>query len=199
MSKLEKSQETKSRILEASRGLFADQGFQGTGVAQICETAGVSKGAFYHHFASKQSVLETILQDWLSGLEPALDLWKADARPAPVVLLSAAAAARSAFSGADRSRRLVLELWGQAARDAELARVARAPYQRYHDAIKAILDQGVHQGSLHKHDTTSGARLLVALAVGALLQSLLDPGDDDWARVVTEGVTMLLRGIAKES
>jgi hypothetical protein len=57
--------------------------------------------------------------------------------------------------------------------------------------------------------------VLVALAVGALLQSLLDgasdsaspseedpegdPGDDDWGRVVSEGVAMLLRGIAKES
>jgi AcrR family transcriptional regulator len=227
MSKSDQSLGTRASIIDASRHLFADQGYQGTGVALICETAGVSKGAFYHHFASKQAVLETIFQDWLRGLEPALDLWKDDPRPVPQVLLTAAAAARPAFSGADRSRRLLLELWSQAARDAELAGVARAPYQRYHDGLKTMLDRGVRQGTLRKHDTTTGARVLVALAVGALLQSLLDrashpggdrassrvaprrghpeedpegdPGDDDWGRVVTEGVSMLLRGIAKES
>ncbi len=199
MPRTHQSMETRARILDVSRDLFAELGYDGTGVALVCETAGVSKGAFYHHFPSKQSVLETIFEDWLKGLEAGLDLWKDEEHAVPIVLLAAAAAARPAFSGADRSRRLLLELWSQAARDAGLGVVARAPYQGYHDGLKTLLDRGVRQGSLRQHDTSSGARVLVALAVGALLQSLLDPGDGDPGRVVTEGVSMLLRGIAQES
>jgi AcrR family transcriptional regulator len=199
MSKSDHSLETKARILETSRDLFAAQGYLGTGVALICETAGVSKGAFYHHFPSKQSVLETIFEDWLRGLEPAFDLWQEDSRAAPAVLQSAAAAARPAFTGDDRARRLLLELWSQTTRDAELAEVAQAPYQHYQHGLKAILDRGVRQGSLRRHDTSTGARVLISLAVGALLQSLLRPDGQDWAGVVTEGVSLLLRGIAKES
>jgi AcrR family transcriptional regulator len=205
MKKSDQSHETRARILGVSRDLFARSGYQGAGVAEICETAGVSKGAFYHHFASKQAVLETIIHDWLTGLEPAFDLWREDSRPAPAVLQSAAAAARPAFSGTDLSRRLLLELWSQAARDPDLASVAGAPYQRYRDGLKAILSRGVREGSLRRHDTTSAAGVLISLAVGALLQSLVDRGSAsekdsgaDWGRVVTDGVSMLLRGIARE-
>jgi hypothetical protein len=83
--------------------------------------------------------------------------------------------------------------------------VAGAPYQRYRDGLKAILDRGVREGSLRRHDTTSAAGVLISLAVGALLQSLVDRGSAsdkdsgaDWGRVVTDGVSMLLRGIARE-
>ena len=215
MSKSDQSQETRSRILEVSRDLFAAQGYEATGVAKICEAAGVSKGAFYHHFQSKQSVLETIFQDWLAALEPGLDLWRGEDRPVPAVLLSIAAAARPAFSGDDRSRRLLLELWSQTARDPDLASVAQAPYRHYQEEIKTLLDRGVREGTLRRHDTGTAALVLVALAVGALLQSLLASGSSrpgkpvgepagapverDWGRVVTDGASMLLRGIAKES
>jgi len=199
MARKDQSRETRSRILEAGRDLFAEQGYEATGVALICDRAGVSKGAFYHHFPAKQAVLEAIFHDWLNRLEPGLDLWKDGSQPAPQALLTAAPAARPAFSGADRSRRLLLELWNQAARDVDLAAMARAPYRRYHDGLKNLLDRGVRQGSLRRHDTTTGARVLVSLALGALLQSLLDPGDGDWGGVVTEGASMLLRGITKES
>jgi hypothetical protein len=149
----------------------------------------------------------------------------------PDVLLSAAAAARPVFAGPDRARRLLLELWSQTARDADLASVAREPYQRYQDELKTLLDRGVRERSLRRHDTGNAARILVSLAVGALLQSLLDrashPGGDrasshlriasshpagtpeghpekdsaetDWGRVVTDGVSLLLRGLGKES
>jgi AcrR family transcriptional regulator len=222
MSKSDQSLETRSRLLEVSRDLFAEQGYEGTGVAEICEAAGVSKGAFYHHFQSKGTVLETIFQDWLASLEPALEQWRDEDRPVPDVLLSAAAA-RPVFAGSDRARRLLLELWSQTARDADLASVAREPYLRYQDELKTLLDRGVREGSLRRHDTGNAARILVSLAVGALLQSLLDrassrlriassrpagtpeghPEEDsaetDWGRVVTDGVSMLLRGLAKES
>lgn len=202
MPKTEQSLETRSRILEASRDLFADQGYPSTGVAEICQAAGVSKGAFYHHFGSKQAVLETIFHDWLSALAPALDVWREDPRPAPDTLRALAAAARPAFAGSDRARRLLLELWSQAARDADLAKVADAPYRHYQAALQSILDRGVRQGSLRRHDTRRGARVLISLALGSLLQSLLDrpsATSDDWGAVVADGVSMMLNGIAQES
>jgi len=198
MPKSEQGFETRSRILDSGRQLFAANGYQATGVAEICQAAGVSKGAFYHHFPSKQSVLETIFQEWLRGLEPALDLWRDDRRPVPALLASTARAARPAFIGDENSRRLLLELWSQTTHDQDLAQVALAPHRRYQDGLKAILDRGVREGSLRRHNTSTGARVLISLAVGALLQSLLAPASDDWANVVTEGVALLLRGMLKE-
>jgi AcrR family transcriptional regulator len=53
----------KNQILKAAAQLFAEQGFEKTSVAGICEAAHVSKGLIYHHFKSKEAILiETFRQ-----------------------------------------------------------------------------------------------------------------------------------------
>lgn len=51
---------TRERLLSEAMRLFGEQGYQGTSVAQIEEAAGLApgSGALYHHFRSKEEVLE---------------------------------------------------------------------------------------------------------------------------------------------
>ena len=60
MKQEERSQETRSRILAAAEQSFAEHGYDVTSVDSICHAAGVSKGAFYHHFPSKGSVFVAV-------------------------------------------------------------------------------------------------------------------------------------------
>lgn len=50
----------RERIIDASLVLFERYGFHGVTVNQIVETAGISKGGFYHHFTSKDELLFVI-------------------------------------------------------------------------------------------------------------------------------------------
>jgi AcrR family transcriptional regulator len=50
----------KRNILETARELFFVKGYQNTSVNDIIEKTGSSKGAFYHHFKSKDELLDTI-------------------------------------------------------------------------------------------------------------------------------------------
>ena len=50
--------ESKNRIYEAAIALFAERGFEEASVKDIVARAGVSVGAFYHHFPSKEAILE---------------------------------------------------------------------------------------------------------------------------------------------
>jgi len=50
----------KEKIIEAAYELFGTQGYENTSVAEIIEKAGASKGGFYHHFKSKDDILERI-------------------------------------------------------------------------------------------------------------------------------------------
>ena len=61
-----RAQLTRARILDVSTRLFSQNGYDATGVAEICAAASVSKGAFYHHFESKHSVFLAILDEWLA-------------------------------------------------------------------------------------------------------------------------------------
>ena len=56
--------EAKEKLLRAGSELIRRQGFVGTSVDQICEEAGVTKGAFFHHFKSKEALAEECLCQW---------------------------------------------------------------------------------------------------------------------------------------
>ena len=55
-----KKEETVANILKISEKLFYEQGYENTSISQIAKECNLSKGALYHHFASKQEVLEKI-------------------------------------------------------------------------------------------------------------------------------------------
>jgi AcrR family transcriptional regulator len=52
----EKGGETRRRIIEAARELFSERGYSGTSMNDLIAAAGLTKGGFYFHFASKRDV-----------------------------------------------------------------------------------------------------------------------------------------------
>ncbi len=57
-----KQPDAKTRILEAARKLFAQQGFDGTSVKQICEAAEVNISLVSYYFGGKENVLSALFQ-----------------------------------------------------------------------------------------------------------------------------------------
>ena len=163
--------------------LFAEKGYDPTGVAEICAAAEVSKGAFYHHFPSKQSVFLELLQEWLNGLDSALGKAMGSARSVPEGLLVMASQMQEVFSAADGRVHLFLEFWQQARRDPEIWKELIAPYRRYQDFFRRHHPRGIEEGSFRAVDPQVAGQALVALAVGILVQGVLDPHGADWARM----------------
>lgn len=64
---VERSARTRQGIVQAAVACFSKQGFLMTTVDDIVKTAGVTKGAFYHHFKSKDEVLARIQEDLLTA------------------------------------------------------------------------------------------------------------------------------------
>lgn len=66
--------ETHGRILKAAVRLFARQGYHKTTIADIAQAIGQTSGAIFHHFASKEALLEAVVE-WLArGLREYSDL-----------------------------------------------------------------------------------------------------------------------------
>lgn len=63
----------RDQVLTVAVQLFNDQGYDATSVADLAAKLGVTKSALYHHVDSKESILQTALDDALSSLEGALD------------------------------------------------------------------------------------------------------------------------------
>lgn len=62
---IEERKSRKQEFLEIALELFYQKGFENATINDIIEEAGVSKGAFYHYFNSKEEVLETIARQYV--------------------------------------------------------------------------------------------------------------------------------------
>ena len=62
MPKEYNSQATIETILSVSAKLFLEKGFDKTGMQDIAKTAGISKGAVYHHFKSKDEIIRSVME-----------------------------------------------------------------------------------------------------------------------------------------
>jgi AcrR family transcriptional regulator len=56
-------QDKRELILQAALELFAEQGFRGTSTAQIAKHAGVATGTLFHHFNTKEELINYIYSD----------------------------------------------------------------------------------------------------------------------------------------
>ncbi|WEF24054.1 TetR/AcrR family transcriptional regulator [Paracoccus sp. S3-43] len=56
--------DARTRLLDAARDIVRQQGFAATSVDQLCRAAGVTKGAFFHHFPSKEALGVAAARHW---------------------------------------------------------------------------------------------------------------------------------------
>jgi TetR/AcrR family transcriptional repressor of nem operon len=56
--------DARTRLLEAARDLIRANGFGATSIDALCDAAGVTKGAFFHHFANREALGVAAAQFW---------------------------------------------------------------------------------------------------------------------------------------
>jgi AcrR family transcriptional regulator len=68
MNQEERSERSRSQILEAALKLFSHRGYGATSVRDIAESAGVSKGNVYHHFPDKETIFRALLDQYFQAM-----------------------------------------------------------------------------------------------------------------------------------
>ncbi len=196
----QRSEETRQRILSASEKLFAQVGFDAAGVSEICAAAGVSKGAFYHHFPTKLALFQALLDTWLAQLDAQLSDSLATSVDVPAGILSMAGRTGEIFAAASTHAILLLEFWMQAGRHPEVWQAAIAPYRHYLAVFQQIIERGKQEGSFAPGlDARSSSRMVLALVMGLLLQAFFDPSGENWSEVTTKGMRTLIDGMRQKA
>ena len=57
-----KGEDTRNRILDAAQALVLGHGFAGVSVDQLIKSLGLTKGAFFHHFRSKNDLARALIR-----------------------------------------------------------------------------------------------------------------------------------------
>jgi AcrR family transcriptional regulator len=191
----QRSEETRGRILDAAIKRFSISGYDSASVDDICSQAGVSKGAFYHHFPTKQAVFLALLQGWLTMIDMGMDATRKET--VPETLLHLTSLLPAVFASAEDRLPTFLEFWLQASRDEAVWQATISPYRHYHEHFTKLVEDGINEGSLKPVDPKVAAQLIVSLAVGLLLQGVMDPHGADWELTSRESMKILMNGLAK--
>lgn len=196
----QRGEETRSHILDIAGELFAQRGYDATSVADICEGAGVTKGAFYHHFESKQAVFLELRDRWLTPLDTQLALTQADGETVPEMLQRIGAMVQAIFeaAGDEQRQQVFLELLSAARHDNTILPALLAPTRTYRDLLAELIGAGIQEGTLRKVDRELAAQTFVSLGLGLIIQSLLDPHGANWGAISSRAIPLLLQGLEKK-
>ena len=193
----QRSEETRSKIMSSAIKLFSTRGYNTASVDDICKDAEISKGAFYHHFESKQALFLALLDGGLTTIDQGIEASRESSVPETFFLITQAFP--YIFKTANEGLPMFLEFWLQASRDEKIWQASIAPYRRYHKYFTSLIQRGVDEGSFVDVDPELTARMIVSMAMGLLLQSLLDPKGAKWEKTAREITTMMMDTLMKKS
>jgi AcrR family transcriptional regulator len=191
----QRSEETRSKIIDSAIRLFSAHGYNTASVDDICAEAGISKGAFYHHFKSKQELFLALLDGWLQTIDNAIEASKD--KTVPETFMQITEAFPFIFETAGEGLPMFMEFWLQASRDEKIWQASIAPYRRYHKYFTALIKKGVDEGSFVEVDPELTSRMIVSTAMGLLLQSLMDPKGANWEKVARDSTNLLINSLLK--
>lgn len=193
-SKLAAPPSARDKIRTAAVELFAAQGYDGTSVAEVIAAAGVAKGGFYHHFASKQELLYEVYGDLISRQLAAMDEILARGLP-PAETLRALITDLIVSTAA--SSRQALVFWREGSklpgdRSAELRRARR----RYHDAVRRLVRDGQAAGAFAAVASPDIITFTIFGIVNELPLWYRPQGRKRPAQIATELADFVLAGLA---
>ena len=146
MKEKQKGAETRERILQAAEECFARYGYDSTGVAEICNTAAVSKGALYHHFASKQAIFVEMFETWMSGFVAEMERIRDTAASIPDALTRMAKMTGVIFQTAAGQLPLFIEFLTKASRDPATWKATIAPYKFFREFFADLIHHNCNKG-----------------------------------------------------
>jgi AcrR family transcriptional regulator len=184
----------REQILLAACKCLSRKGFHGTTIRDICREAGLSAGAVYAYFKSKDDILEGIAEMGRQNTRALLESARS-APSAPEALAELLTTAIHLFDSPESQEgtRLDVRMWGEALHTPRLRALFLQALPSACAPFADIVREGQARGEIAPHlDADSVARLSVALCLGLQVQKALDP--DTSIAGTADAISSLLSG-----
>jgi hypothetical protein len=142
-------------------------------------------------------VFVALLEEWLAGVDARMEQLIAQAEDVPAGLIGMAAISAEIFERASGQLPMFLEFWRESSHSPQVWNTTIAPYRRYTELFASVIQRGVEEGSLREVNPQGAARVVVALALGLVLQGVMDPDGAAWNEVAQDGMRLLMHGLSK--
>jgi len=190
----QRSEETRKKIIESASDLFSTRGYDRTSVDLICRTAGISKGAFYHHFSEKHALFMELLQTWLDEIQVQLDQQFNQSRDLPQSLTDISIIFNDLIDTSRSKIPLMLDFWRDSLTNPVLWQRAASPFSQYQTYFQQLLVNQYGYQAAEGFNPQEISRVILAFSLGIIAAGMLSP-DDNWSNTASAGFCLLFDNI----
>jgi AcrR family transcriptional regulator len=181
----------RQQILDAARRCFLRNGFHSTSMQDVIAEAGLSVGAVYRYFKSKNEIIAAIADRYATEVRTVLADLAAHPEPGLGEVMERAVELIDANVGPEGMMRLAVQVWAEALRDPAVGAVVARIYGTMRANFVELAARAVKAGELPiDADPDAVGAALFSLVVGYALQRILTGTPD--LDTYREGVRTLL-------
>ncbi len=193
------SDERKSQIVEAAMKVFTRLGINKARMDDIADESGLSKGALYWYFKSKDEIIAAILGSIVDRELDELRVFIQREGSAAARLNHIIAIVQQDMQGMQRWLPLLYDFYALALRNPRTRNVFTEYFRNYTAVLIPIIEQGIEQGEIRPIDARAFAIAMVATLEGSFLVYVYDPEKVDLGESMQTTLGFLLSGVLTRS
>jgi AcrR family transcriptional regulator len=167
----------RGEIREAAKACFAREGFHATSMRDIYRECGLSPGAVYNHFASKDEIVRALGEERLREARAQREALELIDDPVEALRLLAAGTREQLRRKEDLL--LDLQLAGEGLRNESIAEVSRQTFDATLDTVVGLIGRAQRTGHLDPGaDAEALARVLIGVFQGVVMQTAIGAPPD---------------------
>ena len=191
------SDQRRNQIMEAALTVFSRLGFERASMDNIAKEAGVSKGALYLYYKSKDAIIAKLLQLLFDQALKQVRILAAGEGSVTEQLLAFTRVLTREMDRMAAMQPISLQFYAIAARHPTIRQHLRAYFKEYRTLMEEVIQRGVAQDELRADiNPTEAAITLTALLEGLALVWLIDPQATDWHVQVESSTKLLIQGLS---
>ena len=192
------SEERKNQILAAASAVFARSGFHEARMDDIAEEVGLSKGALYLYYKSKDAIIVALLKFFfdqeMNQLRTMLQKRQQKSVRGQLMIMNHMLA--EGMKWMSNLMPVAFEFYAIMSRRKEVRLFLKDYFKEYRELLASLIQQGIEQGEFQPTvDAENLAIAITALYEGLALLWMVDPQAAQWEQVGKQSLTMLLDGI----
>lgn len=189
------SEERKTQILAAATKVFTERGFADARMDDIVTEAGLSKGALYWYFDSKDAIIISILDqifDYETGHVRELLKRENSAKLKLEVFIE------TMVKDLEKMKPLMpifFDFWSLSLRKKTINQAIKKYYQRFLNMIEPIIEDGIEQGEFRSVNVKETAVAIGAMYEGTILFYVYFPDFIDFENQFRSNLNLILEGL----
>jgi AcrR family transcriptional regulator len=185
----------RNQILDAAMPVFARLGFEHARMDDIVEASGLSKGALYWYFKSKEEIITGILRRlFTTDIEQLRGLLESEGTVRERLLLLT----RFRVAGLKRLADLLpilVEFYAMTVREGRVREFISEYFGSFRELLVDLIQQGIDRGEFRPVSTVETAVTLSAIYEGLTIHWLINPKVVEWDIIGEGSVRLLLEGL----